>query len=492
MYMIKQKIKKLYSHLNSLGLKKESSLLLKIALTTDEDLGAKADFSLLPEQQKKKIRENFSIYKTLSPEERTEAAHGLLDMVGLVPGPGDIADVINAVLYANEGKYLLAALSLICLVPAIGTAFGVAKKAGKAVPAKIIYENSKSIRIMIEKIAPQIPNGERVAAAVEKIISNIEIYGIESSINPITGEIISASRAIESGAKKIIRDGKVNKLIFEWYKNPKWLVWFKKIAEESLNPIINNITAEKAIERYIHIYKKELWFGISEESKLLDHYEARRLHEEAISRFIYDNFDKILENISKIKIKLSIDPKDLISEGINIEVRGVYKHYSNEIIIFLPSFSNLRSDVAMLKDHIVAVIDHEIWHAMDYNFKEFLDAAKNPNKKLIFNQSEYSLSDNLRANDYIKIKGLLGELNWTRFEDEYQLYLAEPTELFVRIRALRKFLENDLSANNLRAFADLDPKMVRMNSDVLTMWKLLQGVSDKSLKIISDDLDYFY
>jgi hypothetical protein len=51
-----------------------------------------------------------------------------LDIAGLIPGVGEFADAANAALYAKEGKWLFAALSLISVIPELGDAIG---KGGK-------------------------------------------------------------------------------------------------------------------------------------------------------------------------------------------------------------------------------------------------------------------------------------------------------------------------------------------------------------------------
>jgi hypothetical protein len=53
-----------------------------------------------------------------------------LDLVGLIPGLGEPADIGNAILYAEEGEWLYAGLSLISIIPAIGDVVG---KPGKMV-----------------------------------------------------------------------------------------------------------------------------------------------------------------------------------------------------------------------------------------------------------------------------------------------------------------------------------------------------------------------
>jgi len=54
--------------------------------------------------------------------------HAGLDLAGLIPGFGEGADMANAALYAKEGKWLEAGLSLISMVPVIGDGVG---KGGK-------------------------------------------------------------------------------------------------------------------------------------------------------------------------------------------------------------------------------------------------------------------------------------------------------------------------------------------------------------------------
>ncbi len=50
------------------------------------------------------------------------AAHAVLDVMGLIPGFGEIADAANALLYAVEGDWINAAISAAAIVPAVGSA----------------------------------------------------------------------------------------------------------------------------------------------------------------------------------------------------------------------------------------------------------------------------------------------------------------------------------------------------------------------------------
>ena len=52
-----------------------------------------------------------------------------LDMLGLIPGIGAVADITNALWYCTEGEYLMGALSIVAMVPVVGDAVGLAGRA---------------------------------------------------------------------------------------------------------------------------------------------------------------------------------------------------------------------------------------------------------------------------------------------------------------------------------------------------------------------------
>ena len=65
-------------------------------------------------------------------KEHSDVIHGVLDVAGFIPGVGAVADLANAGLYAAEGNWLDAGLSLASAVPGIGDTIALAKKTGKA------------------------------------------------------------------------------------------------------------------------------------------------------------------------------------------------------------------------------------------------------------------------------------------------------------------------------------------------------------------------
>ena len=114
--------------------------------------------------------------------------HVALDVAGLIPGVGEAADVANAVWYASEGEYFLAALSLVSIVPVVGDIVGkggklatwavklgskgtkVAKKAADAgsmavKAAKLV----KSNRGTIKKVFNKARDNEKLSGYVDKM-----------------------------------------------------------------------------------------------------------------------------------------------------------------------------------------------------------------------------------------------------------------------------------------------------------------------------------
>ncbi len=93
------------------------------------------------------------LVETPPPRAKSEALHTLLDVVGMIPVVGELADGANALLYAAEGDYANAALSAAAMVPLAGNAIGAAKlarrgaalaqKAKKLIPPKLIKQLDK-------------------------------------------------------------------------------------------------------------------------------------------------------------------------------------------------------------------------------------------------------------------------------------------------------------------------------------------------------------
>lgn len=76
-----------------------------------------------------KLHEEMQL-EVLSEGWKEELPHIGLDVLGLIPGYGEAADLTNAALYAKKGEYLMAALSIISMIPVVGDAIGKGGKIG--------------------------------------------------------------------------------------------------------------------------------------------------------------------------------------------------------------------------------------------------------------------------------------------------------------------------------------------------------------------------
>jgi hypothetical protein len=78
--------------------------------------------------------EQVALERQSSNKETPDWLHGLLDVAGIVGdlgfGAGAIFDAANATLYLKEGEYLMAALSALSILPALGDLVGKGTKLG--------------------------------------------------------------------------------------------------------------------------------------------------------------------------------------------------------------------------------------------------------------------------------------------------------------------------------------------------------------------------
>lgn len=95
---------------------------------------------------------------------KRDAGHFALDVIGLLPGPGELADFANAMWYAREGEYLNSAFSLISMIPEVGDLIGKG--------AKNIKRMSSGAVKFFDKVEPLIFRfWPTVLEAIEKIDS---------------------------------------------------------------------------------------------------------------------------------------------------------------------------------------------------------------------------------------------------------------------------------------------------------------------------------
>jgi len=117
--------------------------------------------------------------------------HFMLDLVGLVPGIGEFADLYNAILYIRKGEWLMAGFSLISMLPGLGDAIGKGGKiatliarAGK--DPKKVAAAIKSTQRLVKRFSPQIKTLLRKFEKNEKVGKYIP--HMEKAIGAFAGE----------------------------------------------------------------------------------------------------------------------------------------------------------------------------------------------------------------------------------------------------------------------------------------------------------------
>lgn len=133
--------------------------------------------------------------------------HGILDVAGLIPGIGNVADLANAAWYGLEGDKVSAGLSLAAAIPGAGLAAGGVKLANKARKG---YNKIKLANKIEQKLAGRTAlessNALNLAAKLTekggKEILNAPLEGAKSIMNTVGAQIKQPLKRITPLTKK--------------------------------------------------------------------------------------------------------------------------------------------------------------------------------------------------------------------------------------------------------------------------------------------------
>ncbi len=114
-----------------------------------------------------------------------EGLHLTLDIIGLVPGAGEVCDLVNGGIYTLEGEYLEASLSFASMIPVAGWFSTSTKWAVKAIPgsriklvwirdgAQVTFASNSALRSQLRRIL-KTPSGEQAHHLIplEHVTSN--------------------------------------------------------------------------------------------------------------------------------------------------------------------------------------------------------------------------------------------------------------------------------------------------------------------------------
>ncbi|MEV6868092.1 DNRLRE domain-containing protein [Streptosporangium subroseum] len=123
----------------------------------------------------------------------TDMGHLALDVVGMIPVAGEVADLANAGWYAAEGNYVDAALSLAGAIPFAGTAATAAKwvkTSVKIVTSTVVTKGAKSAAKILgtEKALSTLANARKMggasaeAAAAKNLVANAPTPNVKTTV----------------------------------------------------------------------------------------------------------------------------------------------------------------------------------------------------------------------------------------------------------------------------------------------------------------------
>jgi hypothetical protein len=139
---------------------------LKEAIKEELELVHLEQLMLAEQERIDKLHEEMQL-ELLSEGWKEELPHIGLDVLGLVPGFGEAADLTNAGLYAKKGEYLMAALSVISMIPAVGDAIGKGGKIGMYVSKFGAKGGAKAGGAMAKLLSKHMPK-------INKILSSLK------------------------------------------------------------------------------------------------------------------------------------------------------------------------------------------------------------------------------------------------------------------------------------------------------------------------------
>ncbi|MDQ1008833.1 RHS repeat-associated protein [Streptomyces sp. V4I23] len=128
----------------------------------------------------------------------SDVGHAALDVAGMVPVIGEVADVANGVWYAAEGNYADAALSMAAAIPGIGAAATAAKYAKKGAKAADAVKGGKNAPTAKPKTSKPKPTKTADKPAPKKQGGSCKVPAKKNSVIP--------------GTKVLMADGSTKKI----------------------------------------------------------------------------------------------------------------------------------------------------------------------------------------------------------------------------------------------------------------------------------------
>ncbi|MEZ0612202.1 type VI secretion system tube protein TssD [Fibrella sp. WM1] len=149
--------------------------------------------------------------KEEEPSTFMEGLHGVLDVVGMIPVIGEVADLANAAIYASEGRYGEAALSAASAIPVAGNFVGAAKLGRRALKvadklgdaSKLVGKGINKAEHALDAVKGPLKNkrtkcGDPVDVASGEVLTDLVDFSIDGPI-PLIWERVWYSSSSYAG-----------------------------------------------------------------------------------------------------------------------------------------------------------------------------------------------------------------------------------------------------------------------------------------------------
>jgi hypothetical protein len=432
--------------------------------------------------------------------------HTLLDNLGTAGL--DPADVVNGGVYMLERNYKMAALCLVAAIPVIGSAL-IARKAGKfaILAADVSKVDAKIVQIKsglkaaetpgaeatikeIEKLRTdmnsgiadfnpydQIPDArkqaaESIAADPEKLKTNAE--QVERLLNKVYKET-DADPVAEAEAEAFLRARGIDPArIGTWYKSPAWKKKIIDLARPLTLKVFDKITSVSFREKLINNKLASLLSTVGDAALEGNVVSAKELAEYAITRnaevtaTLMKKLPEVVDDVvSNLKIMIIDDIETANRLWADQTVLAYYdaNGLEHNIYIFLPRFDKGWSE-AQINAQLENAFIHELRHVVDVQLGKSLRGAPYLSSAWKMKKLFRTMSDKMTISP------------------EYAAYLADPTEMWVRVDALRDYLGKEtIDAKDLVHFITRDTSAVP--NDITFFHKYMKETSYDDLEEIA-------
>ena len=172
-------------------------------------------FSIICEKESLRIK---SLHESMERRKLEEGifqdiAHTALDLGGLIPGFGEAADITNAALYAAEGDFLMAALSVMSMIPVVGDFIGKGSKLLSKISPGFVAKQLKTHLPKIKKLLGGLADNPKIGKFADDMIKAVDDFVVNAINNPRGQEAIKGlTQMVKTKPVTPLSGGKLDKL----------------------------------------------------------------------------------------------------------------------------------------------------------------------------------------------------------------------------------------------------------------------------------------